>query len=96
MTLRDHCMMIFVSFNKQQSRNLAGSVEEGALRCSWHWQSIDREVENTPFMKTTIPIVIANNGGYDSAELITQLRAKYPAGGDAGGWTCITREKSQT
>jgi T-complex protein 1 subunit beta len=42
-----------------------------------------------------IPIIIADNGGYDSTELVTQLRAKYPAGGDAGGWTCI-REKSQT
>jgi len=54
-------------------------------------QAIDREVENTPGKKALamaayaralrqMPATIADNGGYDSAELVTQLRAKHAAG----------------
>mmetsp|Transcript_604 Transcript_604/g.764 ORF Transcript_604/g.764 Transcript_604/m.764 type:complete len:318 (+) Transcript_604:789-1742(+) len=54
-------------------------------------QAIDREVENTPGKKALamaayaralrqMPSIIADNGGYDSAELVTQLRAKHAAG----------------
>lgn len=54
-------------------------------------QAIDREVENTPGKKALamsafaralrqMPAIIADNGGYDSAELVTQLRAKHAAG----------------
>jgi T-complex protein 1 subunit beta len=58
--------------------------------------AIDREVENTPgkqaiamtaFAKALrqMPSIIADNGGYDSAELVTQLRAKHAAGGNTWG-----------
>jgi len=54
--------------------------------------AIDREVENTPGKKAiamtafaralrAMPATIADNGGFDSAELVTQLRAKHAAGG---------------
>merc|ERR1719330_1812542 len=54
-------------------------------------QAIDRAVENTPGKKALamaayaralrqMPSIIADNGGYDSAELVTQLRAKHAAG----------------
>ena len=59
-------------------------------------QAIDREVENTPGKKAMamssfasalrqMPSIIADNGGYDAAELVTQLRAKHAAGGDTWG-----------
>lgn len=59
-------------------------------------QAIDREVENTPGKKAIamaafatalrqMPAIIADNGGYDSAELVTQLRAKHAAGGSTWG-----------
>jgi len=59
-------------------------------------KAIDREVENTPgkqaiamsaFAKALrqMPSIIADNGGYDSAELVTQLRAKHAAGGNTWG-----------
>eukprot|EP00559_Dactyliosolen_fragilissimus_P003518 CAMPEP_0184861850 /NCGR_PEP_ID=MMETSP0580-20130426/6443_1 /TAXON_ID=1118495 /ORGANISM="Dactyliosolen fragilissimus" /LENGTH=527 /DNA_ID=CAMNT_0027359497 /DNA_START=59 /DNA_END=1642 /DNA_ORIENTATION=+ len=54
-------------------------------------QAIDREVENTPGKKALamaafaralrqLPAIVADNGGYDSAELITQLRAAHASG----------------
>jgi len=54
-------------------------------------QVIDREAENTPeneafamsaFARALrqLPAIIADNGGYDAAELVTQLRAKHAAG----------------
>jgi len=54
-------------------------------------QAIDHEAENTPGKKALamsafaralrqLPTIIADNGGYDAAELITQLRAKHAAG----------------
>jgi len=54
-------------------------------------QAIDRAVEETPgkqalamaaFAKAlrTLPAIVADNGGYDSAELITQLRAAHAQG----------------
>lgn len=59
-------------------------------------QAIDREVENTPGKKAMamsafakalrqMPTIIADNGGYDAAELVTQLRAKHAAGGSTWG-----------
>lgn len=59
-------------------------------------QAIDREVVNTPGKKAIamaafatalrqMPAIIADNGGYDSAELVTQLRAKHAAGGSNWG-----------
>jgi T-complex protein 1 subunit beta len=59
-------------------------------------KAIDREVENTPGKKAIamsafatalrqMPAIIADNGGYDSAELVTQLRAKHAAGGNTWG-----------
>jgi len=58
--------------------------------------AIDREVENTPGKRaiamsafaralTSMPATIADNGGFDSAELVTQLRAKHAAGGSTWG-----------
>ena len=32
-----------------------------------------------------MPAIIADNGGYDSAELVTQLRAKHAAGNSTYG-----------
>jgi len=32
-----------------------------------------------------MPAIIADNGGYDSAELVTQLRAKHASGGSSWG-----------
>jgi T-complex protein 1 subunit beta len=54
-------------------------------------QAIDRAVEETPgkqalamagFAKAlrALPSIVADNGGYDSAELITQLRAAHAEG----------------
>jgi len=54
-------------------------------------QAIDREAESTPGKKALamnafatalrqLPSIIADNGGYDSAELVTQLRAKHASG----------------
>jgi len=59
-------------------------------------QAIDREVEKTAGKKAIamaafanalrqMPAIIADNGGYDSAELVTQLRAKHAAGGSTWG-----------
>lgn len=59
-------------------------------------QAIDREVVNTPGKKAlamaafaralrAMPAIIADNGGYDSAELVTQLRAKHESGGNSWG-----------
>lgn len=59
-------------------------------------QAIDREVENTPGKKALameafaralrqLPSIIADNGGYDSAELVTQLRAKHASGNNTYG-----------
>lgn len=58
--------------------------------------AIDREVENTPGKKAiamsafahalrAMPATIADNGGFDSAELVTQLRAKHASGGSNWG-----------
>jgi T-complex protein 1 subunit beta len=60
------------------------------------FQAIDREVVNTPGKKAlamaafaralrAMPAIIADNGGYDSAELVTQLRAKHESGGNSWG-----------
>lgn len=54
-------------------------------------QAIDRKVDSTPgkralamaaFAKALrqLPSIVADNGGYDSAELITQLRAAHSEG----------------
>jgi len=59
-------------------------------------QAIDREAENTPGKKALamnafatalrqLPAIIADNGGYDSAELVTQLRAKHAQGNNRFG-----------
>ena len=59
-------------------------------------QAIDNEVPNTPGKKALameafaralrqLPAIIADNGGYDSAELVTQLRAKHAAGNSSYG-----------
>jgi T-complex protein 1 subunit beta len=60
------------------------------------FQAIDREAVNTPGKKAlamaafaralrAMPATIADNGGYDSAELVTQLRAKHESGGNSWG-----------
>ena len=54
-------------------------------------QAVDRIVEQTPGKKALamtsfakalrqLPAIVADNGGYDSAELVTQLRAAHAAG----------------
>ena len=54
-------------------------------------QAIDRHVEETPGKKALameafaralrqLPTIVADNGGYDSAELVTQLRAAHASG----------------
>ena len=54
-------------------------------------QAIDRQVESTPGKKALamasfaralrqLPAIVADNGGYDSAELVTQLRAAHASG----------------
>jgi len=59
-------------------------------------QAIDREVENTPGKKALamaafaralrqLPAIVADNGGYDSAELVTQLRAAHASGKNTCG-----------
>ena len=59
-------------------------------------KAIDNEVPNTPGKKALameafaralrqLPAIIADNGGYDSAELVTQLRAKHAAGNSSYG-----------
>ena len=65
--------------------------------CNFYFkQAIDREVENTPGKKALameafaralrqLPSIIADNGGYDSAELVTQLRAKHASGNNTYG-----------
>lgn len=58
--------------------------------------AIDRKVEETPGKKALamaafaralrqIPAIVADNGGYDSAELVTQLRAAHAAGNKSYG-----------
>ena len=57
-------------------------------------QAVDKEVPNTPGKKALameafaralrqLPRIVADNGGYDSSELVTQLRAKHAAGANA-------------
>jgi len=59
-------------------------------------QAIDKEVPLTPGKKALamtsfahslrqLPTIIADNGGYDSAELVTQLRAAHANGNNASG-----------
>mmetsp|Transcript_4010 Transcript_4010/g.5878 ORF Transcript_4010/g.5878 Transcript_4010/m.5878 type:complete len:528 (+) Transcript_4010:110-1693(+) len=59
-------------------------------------QAIDRQVEATPGKKALamaafaralrqLPAIVADNGGYDSAELVTQLRAAHAAGKNTHG-----------
>lgn len=59
-------------------------------------QAIDREVESTPGKKALamaafaralrqLPAIIADNGGFDSAELVTQLRAAHASGKNTFG-----------
>jgi T-complex protein 1 subunit beta len=54
-------------------------------------QAVDRAVESTPGKKALamaafaralrqLPAIVADNGGYDSAELVTQLRAAHAQG----------------
>lgn len=54
-------------------------------------QAVDRAAEETPGKKALamaafaralrqLPAIVADNGGYDSAELVTQLRAAHAAG----------------
>jgi len=58
--------------------------------------SIDRRVDETPGKKALamsafaralreLPAIVADNGGYDSAELVTQLRAAHAAGNTTFG-----------
>jgi T-complex protein 1 subunit beta len=58
--------------------------------------AIDKKVEETPGKKALamaafaralrqIPAIVADNGGYDSAELVTQLRAAHAAGNKSYG-----------
>ena len=58
--------------------------------------AIDRAVEETPGKKALamsafaralrqLPAIVADNGGYDSAELVTQLRAAHAAGKSSYG-----------
>ena len=66
-------------------------------------KAIDREVESTPGKKAIamaifatalhqMPAIVADNGGYDSAELVTQLRAKHPSGGNTWGLDMYLRK----
>lgn len=59
-------------------------------------QVIDREAENTPGKKAIameafaralrqLPSIVADNGGYDSAELVSQLRAAHASGKNTYG-----------
>lgn len=59
-------------------------------------QAIDRQVESTPGKKALamasfaralrqLPAIVADNGGYDSAELVTQLRAAHASGKSSYG-----------
>ena len=59
-------------------------------------QAIDRQVESTPGKKALamasfaralrqLPAIVADNGGYDSAELVTQLRAAHASGKNTYG-----------
>ena len=59
-------------------------------------QAIDRQVESTPGKKALamssfaralrqLPAIVAGNGGYDSAELVTQLRAAHASGKNTHG-----------
>lgn len=58
--------------------------------------AIDRAMEGTPGKKALamaafaralrqLPAIIADNGGYDAAELVTQLRAAHAAGNSTAG-----------
>ena len=58
--------------------------------------AIDRAAEETPGKKALamtafakalrkLPAIVADNGGYDSAELVTQLRAAHAAGQSTAG-----------
>ena len=59
-------------------------------------QAVDKEVPNTPGKKALameafaralrqLPRIVADNGGYDSSELVTQLRAAHAAGQSTAG-----------
>ena len=59
-------------------------------------QAIDREVENVPGKKAlameayaralrALPSIVADNGGYDSSELVSQLRAAHASGKSTWG-----------
>jgi len=76
-------------------------------------QAIDKKVEETPGKKALameafakalrqLPTIVADNGGYDSAELVTQLRAAHASGKSTygldmyNGKICCMREKGVT
>jgi T-complex protein 1 subunit beta len=59
-------------------------------------QAVDKEAPSIPGKKALameafaralrqMPTIVADNGGYDSAELVTQLRAAHAAGNDSYG-----------
>jgi len=82
-----HDALCILQATVKQPRSICGGGCTETLMA----QAIDREVENTPGKKALamsayaralrqMPAIIADNGGYDSAELVTQLRAKHAAG----------------
>jgi T-complex protein 1 subunit beta len=80
-------LAILVSTVQDQSRTIYGGGCTEVLMAS----AIDRVAEETPGKKSLamaafaralrqLPAILADNGGYDSAELVTQLRAAHAQG----------------
>lgn len=79
-------LAILTSTVKEPRTIFGGGCTEVAMATA-----IDRAAEETPGKKAIamrafasalrqIPAIVADNGGYDSAELVTQLRAAHAAG----------------
>jgi T-complex protein 1 subunit beta len=85
-------LAILVSTVQDQSRTIYGGGCTEVLMAS----AIDRVAEETPGKKSLamaafaralrqLPAILADNGGYDSAELVTQLRAAHAQGRSTHG-----------
>jgi T-complex protein 1 subunit beta len=84
-------LCILAATLKNPRRIYGGGCTEVAMA-----QAIDKAVHETPGKKALamtafakalrqLPMIVADNGGYDSAELVTQLRAAHAAGKTSHG-----------
>ena len=84
-------LCILAATIKHPKRIFGGGNTEVAMA-----QAIDKAAKETPGKKAIamssfakallqLPMTVADNGGYDAAELVTQLRAAHAAGNSSSG-----------